>query len=139
MKELGITKGEVESGFFDSNKHTYIRAQVKNEDSFLPTVIYEHRLTEDQCCHEECGCIKEELSNAKLIANTFNTANKCQMLPSELLQRYNEAIEVLEQLYNSCAPTNVELRNGEPRWGSCGVPSDESIYNAKQIISKAKP
>lgn len=133
MKELGITKGE----FISTHNASLERGVREIKKGFVAFLPKPHRFTgQDKRYENE---LSEYKANAELITDTFNTAQKTGLLPSELLQRYNEAIEVLEQLYNSCAPTNVELRNGEPRWGSCGVPSDESIYNAKQTISKAKP
>lgn len=43
--------------------------------------------------------LKDELfANARLIANAGTTTNKCGLLPSELLERYNEAIESLKEL-----------------------------------------
>ena len=37
-------------------------------------------------------------SNSQLIADAFNTANKCDMLPSELLVQRNESINLLKRI-----------------------------------------
>ena len=38
---------------------------------------------------------EEMKANAILISDAFNTVNECDMMPSELLARYNEAVEAL--------------------------------------------
>lgn len=86
MKELGITKGEWKI--------------TKKDDLGVP-----FGLTHAYCIESEgivvCDIIcdenglKEAKNDAKLIADAGTTANKCGMLPSELLERYNEAIEAL--------------------------------------------
>lgn len=71
MKELGITKGEW--------KYVLDNIDAVYCDGLLAETYRD-----------------ESEANAKLIADAGTTANKCGMLPSELLERYNEAIEVLK-------------------------------------------
>lgn len=60
----------------------------------------------------------------------------------ELLEQRNELLEALKELYNSCNPRNViksykihdiELKNYV---GACGIPSEESIHKANDLIQK---
>ena len=71
MKELGITKGKVNVISCDASSDT----------------IYVH----------PTPTFGENEKNAKLLEDAINTSNECNLLPSELLERYNEAIEVLEK------------------------------------------
>jgi hypothetical protein len=49
---------------------------------------------------EEIRVKKEEESNANLIADAGTTANKCGLLPSELLAQRDELLECLKTLLN---------------------------------------
>jgi len=49
-------------------------------------------------CKCTVGDREERITNAILIADAFNTVNECDMMPSELLARYNEAVEKNERL-----------------------------------------
>lgn len=118
MKELGITKGEFR---LKTNVHPTTDGKrwgwvgldkVRPYDSVKGLNITWEEGT------------KTEM-NAKLIVDTFNTSNKTGLLPSELLQRYNEAIEALEQIKDLCKPSNQ---------------NEFAIKSiAEQTISKAKP
>lgn len=93
MKELGITKGE-RIGVV--RKHPVIEGA---ELTDIKSVF-----THPNGIRKSIGTIhatqKEEgKSNTKLVIDTFNTAQKTGLLPSELLGRYNEAIEVLEEVH----------------------------------------
>lgn len=83
MSKLNITKGEV---------------WVKNS-----------RVQEQKTFSIGCGgweiCttytdFEEDKANAELIADAFNTANKCDMLPSELLAQRDELLEMLSKALN---------------------------------------
>ena len=37
-----------------------------------------------------------QYENVNLICNAFNTIQKCDLLPSELLERYNEAVHLIK-------------------------------------------
>ena len=101
MKELGITKGEwqyeVYAGYFAiQNSSGYLASDLLNADSV--------------------GSFEAE-HNAELIADAGNTAQKCGLLPSELLQQRDELKEALElavkvmqpykDLYNAAAERNA--------------------------------
>ena len=109
MKELGITKGECKV-----DRHPHIdsdnRAVYRVSTYRIPT--------------------KEELqANSKMIEDSINTANECNLLPSELLQRYNEAIEVLDGLLDDFKYYISEMDEEPQRAGY--------ILEAEQTISKA--
>ena len=82
MKDLGITKGEWEVCVI--NLADYNDVTIFNEG-----VVIMHLNHIDG---------KQELCNANLVMDAGNTANKCGLLPSELLDRYNEAVEALESV-----------------------------------------
>lgn len=113
MKDLGITKGE---------------ATVKN--GCVQVFALELIKTETIC--RVYGVGKEHIVNANLIVDSFNTSNKCGMLPSDLLERYNEAVEALEVFTD-----NVD------KWLDTEIAATSSqselIYNqAKKVINKHK-
>lgn len=81
MKDLKITKGEWIINIVDKGK-IFIEAA----EQFIIKVYSFHIKKE------------EAKSNAELIVDAANTAQKCNLLPSELLERYNEAIEALKHL-----------------------------------------
>ena len=86
MKELGITKGE---WFWDGDPSNY---DPKKEAPWLVAgdraeniVIY--------------GEIKiANIKDAELIADAGNTAQKCGLLPSELLKQRDELLEALKEV-----------------------------------------
>lgn len=94
MKELGIIEGE----YTCTREHDYKYGQDVYE---IHSNEVDHIVTVWTALIEDCA-----ENHAKLITDTFNTANKCNLLPSELLQRYNEAIEALEQIKDLCKPSN---------------------------------
>lgn len=49
------------------------------------------------------GTIEEAKANAELIADTFNTANETQLLPSELQEQRDELLKTLQSLVLSMA------------------------------------
>lgn len=85
MSKLGITKGEWE---FKPEKagNGWTAVNVKNTNHDVAT------------CYT--GTSKDDLNeleaNAKLIADAGTTANKCEMLPSELLEQRDEFLKVLK-------------------------------------------
>lgn len=50
----------------------------------------------------------EAIANAQLIADAFNTANKCDMLPSELLELLNEVYTTFKLDVDSFTKENVD-------------------------------
>lgn len=84
MDDWKGTKGSWEFCIAQSNKHTYIRTHVKTDESCVPEIIYEHRLTDEQCINEKCGCIEKEISNAKLIAAAPDLLEALQLVLEEV-------------------------------------------------------
>ena len=113
MKELGITKGEWKVNKTSENLHDVYCPEFSN------WLIVENIKPND----------------AKLIADAGITANKCQMLPSELLERYNEAIEVLEKATRELISIRDDefLYINDPLWSSIDV----VVSSCEQTISKA--
>ena len=68
---------------------------------------------------------EEGKANAKLIADAGNTANKCGLLPSELLEQRNDLIEALLLFVYEVENSTSGSENFE-----------ESYYFAKQAIKK---
>jgi hypothetical protein len=121
--EAKYTKGEwvIDYGFTLG----HIKA-VKEGSVRAPTVaIYNHK---SKLLKQEPS--EEERANAKLIADAGNTANKCGLLPSELLEQRNELLEALQQLLNAYQETlNCEYsHSGE---------DNPEVIQAKQAIKKA--
>lgn len=106
MKELGITKGEWKINKTSENLHDVYCPEFSN------WFIVENIKPND----------------AKLIADAGTTANKTNLLPSELLERYNEAIEVIESYLSV---TDLMRYPTEEELNICNK-------KAKQTISKAK-
>ena len=56
---------------------------------------------------------ERKIADAELIADAGNTIQKCDLLPSELLERYNEAVEALkDNQYILDFAANVVRDNG---------------------------
>ena len=103
MKELGITKGEWRIDTADAIK-------IKAEDGSNIAILT--HLT--NLMRRDTNEVER---NALLIADSGNTAQKCGLLPSELLQQRDELKEALElavkvmqpykDLYNAAAERNA--------------------------------
>lgn len=108
MKELGITKGEWRIDTADAIK---IKAEDGSNIAILTHLTNFKRRDTD-----------EVERNALLIADAGNTAQKCGLLPSELLQQRNELKEALaeqKRLYfslfdeeTSCMYCEAKIRLG---------------------------
>lgn len=88
-KELGITKGKATTQIIDiiDFKSCTVGSASSNK------VI----------CHIGFGnpeVTSEDKANAALIADAFNTANKCGFLPSELLEQRGELLHCVKALYD---------------------------------------
>ncbi len=125
MKDLRITKGEV------TIKTDFREPTVINESG---QVIFTH----NKACYDDTNeghvyySHNRMIADTNLIADTFNTSNKCGMLPSELLERYNEAVEALKGFYTGVLPMidnyNV-LRSTSVK---------KKVLKAEQVINKHK-
>lgn len=106
MKDLGITEGEwekLEINITDYKQLAIICGKKVIAHVYLPD--YE---------------IKEEhLANAKLIADAGTTANKCGLLPSELLEQRDEMLEMLQDILDTIR--------------ECETPR---LYEIEQLIKK---
>ena len=98
--KLGITEGEWEYKIVSGKNRCRIEVHVEK------TVIYSSLISEDNCNNPNCKCRGEDDCNAKLIADAGTTANKCNKLPSQLLQEHEEMKAMLEKVLKECA---VEL------------------------------
>lgn len=95
-KELGITEGEWIVDYGSTRGH--VKAVFENINSYTPTVaLYNYRSK-----LRNIETTKEELNNAKLIADAGTTANKCGLLPSELLEQNRELLSALKDLVVYC-------------------------------------
>lgn len=89
MKELGITIGEWRIDTADAIK---IKAEDGSNIAILTHLTNFKRRDTD-----------EVERNALLIADAGNTAQKCGLLPSELLQQRDELREALNQINKLCS------------------------------------
>lgn len=80
MKYLGITKGEWNVYNSDDESITIVNKLETQAIAFLPEMF------------------RDTLSNAKLIADAGSTANKCGLLPSDLLEQRDEMLHLLIRL-----------------------------------------
>lgn len=91
--EAKFTKGEwtIENSIIQENEHISIKTEKVN-------VIVCNKMALAFC---GTNGNKKSLANARLIADAGTTANKCGLLPSELLDQRNDLLEALIELYDS--------------------------------------
>ena len=118
MKDLGITKGEVFLGDYQFSRNHSIIELFHGIDDIVDNSPYE--LT-----HEQVD------ANARLIIDTFNTAQKCGMLPSELLRQRDELREALIDMVWQFAYEGT--KNGEGVMHTGGLSALESAFDALGI------
>lgn len=109
MKELGITKGEcrvIDVG-------DYFRVECDGS-LIVPEV---------------CSGPTHEKSDADLIADAFNTAQSCGLLPSELLKQRDQLLTALKEL--------VHLHGCEQEGILSGQPTPEQWYAAVDAAESA--
>ena len=87
-KELGITEGEVHINDCFQTEVWSKNTKVASCKNGINSGIY--RVKTDE----------EMKANANLIADAFNTANKCGLLPSELFQWKHETLMLLKEIAN---------------------------------------
>lgn len=92
MKDLGITKQtHLLHGDCFKNEYDFYTQPVSSTKS--GTILFANAYGKTE---------KEAKANAKLIANAGTTANKCGLLPSELLEQRDELVNLLERfLYHN--------------------------------------
>ena len=91
MNELKITKAKVSSVMRHSN------STVEVLGDFTPLCTIKNR--------------PEQHANAELIADAFNTANACNLLPSELLRQRDMLINEIEGFIFNCIETGKVTEN----------------------------
>lgn len=64
------------------------------------------------------------------VIEAFNTVNECDMMPSELLARYNEAVEALNGL--------IDPLTGMVEDSFAHEIGNERVYKIEQVITKSK-
>lgn len=116
MNRLGITEGEWKaksSPNYHDPKASKIEIHSRMSQGWIAKV-------------QDNGVIrhKEGLSNAKLIADAGTTANKCGLLPSELLEQRDELLEALQKM--------CEYHEKMATWDK----GDNGYYSAKKLIQK---
>jgi hypothetical protein len=88
-KELGITIGKVAFKKWDGEKWPEKRWSIGLDETNGKAICISPRYDFET---------PESEANANLIADAFNTANKCNLLPSELLEENNKLKEANEEL-----------------------------------------
>jgi len=95
MKELGITKGDWWPCCKDTRPHFVF---VGEEDKVVCSVSSNEKGTDDYEPMMAEVSMAERIANAALIADAGNTAQKCGLLPSELLKQRDELLEALKEI-----------------------------------------
>ena len=119
MKELGITKGE-----WKYRDH-FSDGIIETEETIIGHLM-------------KWGSPEDELqANALLIADAGNTAQKCGLLPSELLQQRDELREALKNIANPIAYMESRLQEGERLNGMMALQLGNSPEYLKGIAEQA--
>jgi len=115
MKDLKITKGDL---------------VIKNSgtDAFPFYQILEE-ISEVAATHN--------LTVAKLIVDSYNTAQKCGLLPSELLKQRDELREALERIANPIAYMERNLKEDERLNGMMAIQISNNAEYLKGIADAA--
>ena len=71
---------------------------------------------------------EEEVQQANIIADAFNTIQKCDLLPSELLERYNEAVNLIKGMKLSM--------QANPSFNPEGGEFFDFVESAEELIKK---
>ena len=111
---------------------------IQRKNSLLVQGICIIEMLSDDCNNTCCN----PMSDAILIADAVITYNKCETLPSELLKQNEALSECLKELYNSCNPKDVTsdkmfngINLGKKYVGSKGIPSDEALHKANELLN----
>ena len=106
MKELGITKGEWWACCKDTRPHFIFVGEgelaicgIRSNDPAEGEDLYEPL--------EGIVTMAERIANAALIADAGNTAQKCGLLPSELLKQRDESRYVLKKVFHSISENEL--------------------------------
>ncbi len=125
MKDLKITKGEWNQCCKDTSPHFVFAGEEKTVCSLSSnekgTENYEMLMGE--------VTMAERIANAALIADAGNVAQKCGLLPSELLKQRDELLEALKEL--------IHLHGCEQEGLLSGQPTPEQWYKAVEKAERA--
>ena len=116
MKDLGITKGEWKVD------DEYLRHKIEVNNS---TIHLYHTVVTFNGTMITYNAAK---ANALLIADAGNTAQKCGLLPSELLRQRDELREALADMVSQFAYEGT--KNGEGVMRTGGLSALESAFDA---------
>ncbi len=97
MKELEITKGEWKIRLFPEGDDFFVEAPNLNK----PELGYGIEIMQDDFGTHNGYPREQRLADAVLIADAGNTAQKCGLLPSELLRQRDELKEALKVCHTS--------------------------------------
>jgi len=100
MKDIRITKGDWWPCCKDTRPHFVF---VGEEDKVVCSVSSNEKGTDDYEPMMAEVSMAERIANAALIADAGNTAQKCGLLPSELLKQRDELTKMLNSLMLSIA------------------------------------
>ena len=103
MKDLGITKGEC---VIVKKPHQLTHIRTKGSDQQIAT-IFAGRMT----MNGKVMPIEETIANGKVMTDALNTAQKCGLLPSELLEIVKSCEETMNILLIELPKTDIILRN----------------------------
>lgn len=102
--ELGITKGDWEAVKNDIGEHPFYYYISANTGA-LGYMPLEQKHGDGLCRYTQ--------QDAHLIADAGTTANKCGLLPSEILERCNKSQEALETTKSYLESFRTEWKEGE--------------------------
>lgn len=91
MRKLKITQGttKVDCGI----------DLIGENDELMQIIVFSETENTHNLAHVFAFNQERLEANAQLIADAFNTSNKCDMLPSELLEQRNELLEMLQKIF----------------------------------------
>lgn len=114
MKELGITKGEW-----------------KSEELFGDLVVR----TSNEIIVDMASINEDE--DAALIADAGNTAQKCGLLPSELLKQRDELLEAMNRIVDPIKYMMLDLRKDESLDGQTALSLSRNVEYLRNIAKAA--
>ena len=126
MKELGIKKGEWIQHIVDETT-----VEINAEGWYGMIVVYVATKDKDGNINSS----DKGWNNLKLVLDAGNTAQKCGLLPSELLRQRDELREALKQLVHLHGCEQEGLLSGQPtpeQWYKAVERAEAAIKNTEQ-------
>ena len=133
MKELGITKGEWKIRLFPEGDDFFVEAPNLNK----PELGYGIEIMQDDFGTHNGYPREQRLADAVLIADAGNTAQKCGLLPSELLRQRDELKEALDRIADPIAYMERNLKEGERLDGMMAIHIANNPEYLKKIAEAA--